>query len=130
MDLQPKECVPSGRRWGTSYPRNQWYVVTESPLATPIYSSCLFLEGVSILLRQMIEQHQPSNPVEDMVKGAASGDVVRVEELLRGGACGVDDQFNGRTAVQAAAENGHIDVVRTLIHFNANLEEQVSGERS
>ena len=73
----------------------------------------------------MFEQHQASNPVEDLVKGAASGDMVRVEELLGEGACNVDEQFNGRTGLQAAAQNGHIDVVRTLIHYNANLEEEV-----
>lgn len=82
---------------------------------------------VSLLLRQMFEQHQASNPVEDMVKGAASGDVGRVEQLLEEGACGVDDQFNGKTALQAAAQNGHIDVVRMLIRYNANLEEVVSA---
>lgn len=76
----------------------------------------------------MIEQHQASNPVEDMVKGASNGDMVRVEQLLDGEACGVDDQFNGKTALHAAAQNGHIDVVRTLIRHHANLEEEVSGE--
>ncbi len=82
-------------------------------------------EGVSLLLRHMFAQHQASNPVEDMVKGAANGDVSRVEELLESAACCVDDQFNGRTALQAAAQNGHIYVVRTLISYNAYLEEEV-----
>ena len=86
----------------------------------------LFSEGVSLLLRHMFEQHQASNPVEDLVKGAASGDLGRVEELLENEACGVDERFNGRTALQAAAQNGHIDVVQTLIQFDANLEEEVS----
>ena len=74
----------------------------------------------------MFEQHQASNPVEEMVKGAANGDMVRVEQLLETGACHVDDQFNGRTALQAAAQNGHIDVVNTLLRYNASLEEEVS----
>lgn len=73
----------------------------------------------------MFEQHQASNPVEDMVKGAANGDVGRVEQLLEGKACGVDDQFNGKTALQAASQNGHIDVVRALVRYNSNLEEEV-----
>ena len=77
----------------------------------------------------MFEQHQASNPVEELVKGSSNGDMVRVEQLLEGEACGVDDQFNGRTALQAAAQNGHIDVVRTLIYFKANLEEEVKGRR-
>ncbi len=82
-------------------------------------------EGVSLLLRHMFEQHQASNPVEEMVKGATNGDMVRVEQLLEAGACHVDDQFNGRTALQAAAQNGHIDVVNTLVHYDASLEEEV-----
>ena len=38
----------------------------------------------------------------------------------------MDDQFNGHTALQAASQNGHIDVVRCLIRFGANIEEEVS----
>lgn len=85
------------------------------------------LEGVSLLLRHMFEHHQASNPVEDMVKGAANGDIGRVEQLLKAGACHVDDQFNGKTALQAAAQNGHVDVVKTLLCYKANLEEEVGG---
>ena len=73
----------------------------------------------------MFEQHKASNPVEDLVKGAASGDVARVDQVLGAGECGVDDSFNGRTALQAASQNGHIDVVRCLIRHKANLEEEV-----
>ncbi len=88
--------------------------------------SSFHAEGVSLLLRHMFEKHEASNPVEDLVKGASNGDMVRVEKLLGGGACSVDNQFNGRTALQAAAQNGHVDVVRTLLHYNADLEEEVS----
>lgn len=88
-------------------------------------------EGVSLLLRHMFEHHQASNPVEDLVKGASNGDMVRVEQLLDSGACSVDDQFNGKTALQAAAQNGHLDVVRTLLRYNANLEEEdKDGDRA
>ncbi len=73
----------------------------------------------------MFEQHEASNPVEDLVKGAASGDVTRVDRLLTADECGVNDQFNGRTALQAASQNGHIDIVRCLIRHKANLEEEV-----
>lgn len=80
---------------------------------------------MSLLLRQILEQHKPSNPVEDLVKGAASGDAGKVDELLTAGDCNVNDQFNGRTALQAASQNGHIDVVACLIRHKANLEEEV-----
>lgn len=73
----------------------------------------------------MFEQHQASNPVEDLVKGAAGGDVGRVDQLLTSGACGVDDKFSGRTALHAASQNGHYDVVSCLIRHNANIEEEV-----
>ncbi len=80
---------------------------------------------MSLLLRHMFEQHKASNPVEDLVKGAASGDVTRVDQLLVAEECGVNEQFNGRTALQAASQNGHIDIVRCLIRHKANLEEEV-----
>lgn len=73
----------------------------------------------------MFEQHKASNPVEDLVKGAASGDVGKVDQLLTEGECNVNDQFNGRTALQAASQNGHIEVVQCLIKHKANLEEEV-----
>ena len=84
------------------------------------------LENVSKLLRHMFEQHQASNPVEDLVKGAASGNIAKVEQLLEASACDVNDRFNGRTALQAASQNGHMDIVRCLIRYKANLEEEVS----
>ncbi len=73
----------------------------------------------------MFETHQTSNPVEELVKGAANGDLGQVEDVLSKGACLVDDQFNGRTALHAASQNGHIDIVRCLIRYHANVEEEV-----
>ena len=75
----------------------------------------------------MFETHQPSNPAEELVKSAASGDVGRTEEILAGGVCSVDESFTGHTALQAACQNGHIEVVRCLIRYHANIEEEVSG---
>ena len=83
-------------------------------------------ENVSLLLRHVFETHQPSNPVEELVKGAANGDVIKVEEVLKKKVCLVDDQYNGRTALHAASQNGHIDVVRCLICYHANIEEEVT----
>ena len=59
------------------------------------------------------------------MKGASGGDVGRVDQLLASEACGVDDKFNGRTALHAASQNGHYDVVRCLIRYTANIEEEV-----
>ena len=64
------------------------------------------------------------------MKGAAGGDVGRVDQLLASEACGVDDKFSGRTALHAASQNGHYDVVRCLVRYNANIEEEVRfGDR-
>ena len=94
-------------------------------LPYPLSSLLSLAENVSLFLRHMFEMHHASNPVEELVKGAAGGDVGKVEELLKQGICSVDVQFNGHTALQAASQNGHIDVVRCLIRYKANLEEEV-----
>ena len=39
-----------------------------------------------------------------MVRCAASGDLGRVEELVRDGAVAIDNQYNGHTALQAASQ--------------------------
>ena len=38
----------------------------------------------------------------------------------------VDGVFAGHTALQAASQNGHEDVVKILIRHNADLETQVT----
>lgn len=59
------------------------------------------------------------------MKGAASGDVSRVEQLLATEDCIINEQFNGRTALQAASQNGHIDVVHCLVKHHADLDGEV-----
>ena len=81
--------------------------------------------NVSLLLRTMFEQHQASDPAEELVNSAAIGDLGKVEEVLSAASSSVDELFHGRTALQAASQHGHIDVVRCLIRYHANLEEQV-----
>ena len=71
----------------------------------------------------MFEQHKSSNPIEELVKSAASGDLGRVEEIVRERMVAIDNQFNGHTALQAASQNGHMDVVRCLLRHGANIEE-------
>ena len=75
----------------------------------------------------MFEQHKSSNPIEELVKSAASGDLGRVEEIVRERMVAIDDQFNTHTALQAASQNGHMDVVRCLLRHGANIEEEVGG---
>lgn len=88
-------------------------------------------ENVSMMLRHVFETHQPSNSAEELVKSAASGDVMRTEEILSNGLCSVDESFTGHTALQAACQNGHIEVVRCLIRYHANIEEEdQDGDRA
>ena len=37
----------------------------------------------------------------------------------------MDEFFSGRAAIHVACQNGHVDVVKSLIRFEANLEEEV-----
>ena len=47
---------------------------------------------------------------------AANGDVQKVEEVLgRSDAPSVNGVFAGHTALQAASQNGHLDVIQLLI---------------
>ena len=39
------------------------------------------VDHVSVMLRHVFETHQPTNPVEELVKAAAAGDVDAVEEV-------------------------------------------------
>ena len=101
-------------------------------------------ENVSVMLRQVFESHQASNPVEELFKAAASGDIGRVEEVreyvqlyngisslsillqvLSQGLCTVDESFDGQTPLHIACQNGYRDVVRFLINKGANPEEEV-----
>ena len=47
---------------------------------------------------------------EEVVKAAANGDAQKVEELLAREDCNVNGVFAGHTALQAASQNGHIEV--------------------
>ena len=40
----------------------------------------------------------------------------------------VNGVFSGHTALQAASQNGHMDVVKLLISIKANLEIEVSAD--
>ena len=54
-------------------------------------------------------------------------DSVSVSRVGAGGASPVvNGLFAGHTALQAASQNGHIDVVKLLIRYNADLEVEVS----
>lgn len=95
------------------------------------------VERLSALLRKLFETHVSADANEELVKAAANGDVAKCEELLsrRSSAevasssgqplVDVNGVFAGHTALQAASQNGHVDVVKLLIRRHADLEAEV-----
>eukprot|EP00112_Aurelia_sp_Birch-Aquarium-sp1_P018775 Seg4531.2 transcript_id=Seg4531.2/GoldUCD/mRNA.D3Y31 product="E3 ubiquitin-protein ligase MIB1" protein_id=Seg4531.2/GoldUCD/D3Y31 len=88
-------------------------------------------EHVSVLLKKLFESHISRDPTEELVKAAAESDVQKVEELLSNRELPVNGVFAGHTALQAASQNGGVDVVRLLIRHHADLEtEDKDGDRA
>ncbi|XP_067936875.1 E3 ubiquitin-protein ligase MIB1-like [Watersipora subatra] len=68
---------------------------------------------------------------EELVKAAANGDISKVEELIQTQDADPNGVFVGHTALQAAAQNGHADVVRVLVRNGCDLEiEDKDGDRA
>lgn len=63
---------------------------------------------------------------EELVKAAAIGDLQKCEECLRRTEADVNGVFGGYTALQAASQNGHLEVIKLLLHHKADVEVEVS----
>jgi len=88
-------------------------------------------ERLSALLKKLFETHVSGDAVEELVKAAANGDVVKVEELLGRSDCNVNGVFAGHTALQAASQNGHLEGLRLLLRAGADLElEDKDGDQA
>ncbi|XP_023320486.1 E3 ubiquitin-protein ligase MIB1 isoform X2 [Eurytemora carolleeae] len=88
-------------------------------------------ERLSALLKKLFETHVSGDAVEELVKAAANGDLNKVEELLSRPDCNVNGVFAGHTALQAASQNGHLEVLRLLLRSGANLElEDKDGDQA
>ncbi len=59
------------------------------------------------------------------MKAAASGDTSKCDQLLQIPGANVNAIFAGHTALQAAAQNGHINIIKRLMRFNCDLEIEV-----
>jgi len=88
-------------------------------------------ERLSALLKKLFETHVSGDVIEELVKAAANGDLIKVEELLGRPDCNVNGVFAGHTALQAASQNGHLEVLRLLLRSGANLElEDKDGDQA
>ncbi|KAL1124500.1 hypothetical protein AAG570_001126 [Ranatra chinensis] len=87
-------------------------------------------ERLSAILKKIFETQGTGDVNLELVKSAANGDAQKVEEALMKGA-DVNAMFGGHTALQAASQNGHLDVIRLLLRHNADVEiEDKDGDRA
>lgn len=86
-------------------------------------------EGLRALLKKLYECHVSGDAVEELVKAAANGDAARCEEILKMADADVNGVFASHTALQAASQNGHLEVIKVLLKYNADveLEDKVGG---
>uniref|UniRef100_A0A182J119 RING-type E3 ubiquitin transferase n=1 Tax=Anopheles atroparvus TaxID=41427 RepID=A0A182J119_ANOAO len=109
-------------------------------------------ERLSAILKKLFEPHASGDTTEELVKAAANGDVAKVEEFLAGSAgnqnggpstsssssesqsvvkVDVNGVFAGHTALQAASQNGHLEVIQVLLRYPADVEiEDKDGDRA
>ncbi|XP_050309811.1 E3 ubiquitin-protein ligase MIB1 [Anthonomus grandis grandis] len=95
-------------------------------------------ERLSALLKKLFETHVSGDVNEELVKSAANGDAQKCEEVLKqantaGAGIGpdVNGVFSGHTALQAASQNGHLEVITVLLRFHADVEiEDKDGDRA
>jgi len=88
-------------------------------------------ENLSALLKRLFETHVTGDIHEELVKAAANGDTQKVEEILKRVEADVNGVFAGHTALQAASQNGHLEVIKILLRHKADVEiEDKDGDRA
>lgn len=91
-------------------------------------------ERLSALLKKLFESHVTGDANEELVKAAANGDATRCAEILArtdGAQADVNGFYGGHTALQAAAQNGHVEVIRALVEAGAEVDaEDRDGDRA
>uniref|UniRef100_A0A8C8M770 E3 ubiquitin-protein ligase MIB1 n=1 Tax=Oncorhynchus tshawytscha TaxID=74940 RepID=A0A8C8M770_ONCTS len=91
----------------------------------------LCVERLSQLLKKLFETQESGDVNEELVKAAANGDLAKVEDILKRPDVDVNGQCAGHTAMQAASQNGHVDVLKLLLKHNVDLEaEDKDGDRA
>ncbi|EDV97630.1 GH16977 [Drosophila grimshawi] len=111
-------------------------------------------ERLSAILKKLFEPNVSGDATEEFVKAAANGFAARCEEYLAGAAqpstssaaaaaaavspsgvpvpeVNVNGVFAGHTALQAASQNGHIEVIQVLLRHSVDVEiEDKDGDRA
>lgn len=82
-------------------------------------------ERLSALLKKLFETHVSGDVNEELVKTAANGDACKCEECLKRPEADVNGVFSGHTALQAASQNGHLEVIKILLRYKADVEIEV-----
>ncbi|XP_005102534.2 E3 ubiquitin-protein ligase MIB1 [Aplysia californica] len=122
-DLKVEVC-------GTSWTYNP-LAVTKVASADGAAIGCSSGERLSALLKKLFETHVSGDVNEELVKASANGDGVKVDEILQRPESDVNGVFAGHTALQAASQNGHIEVIKVLIKHDVNMEvEDKDGDRA
>lgn len=89
-----------------------------------------FAERLSELLKKLYKTQGTGDVTEELVKAAAAGDVQKVEETLKHSDLDVNGVFAGHTALQAASQNGHLEVIKILLFHKADVEIEVCTYKS
>ncbi|XP_076242852.1 E3 ubiquitin-protein ligase mind bomb 1 isoform X1 [Calliopsis andreniformis] len=88
-------------------------------------------ERLSALLKKIFETHVSGDVNEELVNTAANGDAAKCEECLKRPEADVNCVFAGHTALQAASQNGHSEVIKILLRYKADVEiEDKDGDRA
>ncbi|KAI8428001.1 hypothetical protein MSG28_002305 [Choristoneura fumiferana] len=90
-------------------------------------------DRLSALLKKLFESHVTGDTNEELVKAATNGDAARCADILArtDAHADVNGVFGGHTALQAAAQNGHLEVIRALVEAGADADaEDRDGDRA
>lgn len=77
-------------------------------------------DGLRDFLKHIYESQVSGDIAEDLVKAAANGDELKCMELLAKPDCDVNSVYASHTALQAASQNGHLEVIKTLLKEKKN----------
>lgn len=80
-------------------------------------------------MKKLFETHVSGDVNEELVKTAANGDSQKCEESLKRSDADVNGVFAGHTALQAASQNGHLEVIKLLLRQDADVEIEVCSPK-